>query len=48
MSKCDYCVEWGYFEGYQGGEGCFCMQRTVKLSENEDCEFYVDVRGNKE
>ena len=43
-SKCDYCLEWEYFEGYQSGEGCFCMQRTVKLPENEDCEFYNDVR----
>lgn len=42
MSKCDYCFEWEYFEGY--GAGCFCTHRTEKLSENEDCEFYVDAR----
>lgn len=43
MSKCDHCIEWEYFEGYQSGEGCFCMQRTTKLSEDEDCDFFADT-----
>ena len=49
MSKCDHCIEWEYFEGYQSGEGCFCMKRTTKLSEDEDCEFFYDTntRENK-
>lgn len=42
MSKCDYCFEWEYFEGY--GASCFCTHRTKKLPENEDCEFYADAR----
>ena len=46
MSKCDYCMEWEYFEGFQSGYGCFCMQRTNKLGD-EDCEFFADMRGDK-
>ena len=47
MSKCDNCLEWEYFEGYQSGEGCFCMQRTRKLTEDEDYECFCN-KENKE
>lgn len=41
MSKCDHCVEW---ECSEIGSFCFCMQRTEKIPEDEDCECYVDNR----
>lgn len=46
MSECDYCLEWERFD--VGGEGCFCMQRTEKLPENEECEFFYDLRKARE
>ena len=47
MSKCDNCLEWEIFEGSPSGYGCFCTQRTTKLGENEDCDFFSDMRGNE-
>ena len=48
MSKCDNCLEWEIFEGSPSGCACFCTQRTNKLDENEDCNFFLDMRGGKE
>lgn len=46
MSKCDHCIEW---ECSEIGSFCFCMQRTEKIPEDEDCDFFYDTntRENK-